>query len=73
MVACRLPLRVAIACRSASLSAAAVVAVVGEGVVRACRNALAVRGGIGMSGGAAGATVNGNRSRCDKDMEGAEH
>ena len=66
-------MRVAIACRSASLSAAAVVAVVGEGVVRACRNALAVRGGIGMSGGAAGATVNGSRLPRDNNMEGAGH
>jgi hypothetical protein len=46
VVACRLALRAAIACRSTSLLKAAASAGAGEGVVRACRNASTERGSV---------------------------
>jgi hypothetical protein len=73
VVACRLALRAAIACRSTSLLKAAASAGAGDGVVRACRNASTERGGVRMGGGAIDATDKIDGARRDGETEGAEH
>jgi hypothetical protein len=73
VVACRLALSAAIACKSTSLVAAAVAAGATEGVVHACRNASAEHGGVQMGGGAARASVKSNIFWRDNDTKGAEH